>query len=103
MTVSYRISKLAEDDLADIWDFTLEQSQEVLVADKVLLRIHEIFDNIAVYPGVGHWREDIAPKSVRFRSVFEYVIAYRLNEGITEIIAVLHGARLLSRLMQERM
>jgi plasmid stabilization system protein ParE len=48
---------------------------------------------LAAFPRIGHIREDVADESLRFWSVYSYLIAYRPERKPIEIVRVLHGAR----------
>lgn len=92
----WEIAARAESDIADIWDYIFTESKDDGMADRAIDRLEAEFDALAESPGIGHVREDIAPRTIRFRTVYSYAIAYReIDDGVL-ILAVLHGARNLA-------
>jgi plasmid stabilization system protein ParE len=55
---------------------------------------------IAANPGIGHLRKDIVPAELYFHYVGPYAVIYRRFDLPTQIIAIIHGARDLSVLLQ---
>ena len=51
------------------------------------------FDQLATTPEIGHTREDLTDRPVKFWSVYSYLIVYDPASAPLAIIAVLHGAR----------
>jgi plasmid stabilization system protein ParE len=43
--------------------------------------------------GIGHWREELADKSHRFWLVYSYLIVYRDEAELLQIVRVLQAAR----------
>ncbi len=48
---------------------------------------------LADMPGMGHIRKDLVDESLRFWSVYSYLILYRPDSRPLQVIRVLHGAR----------
>ena len=46
---------------------------------------------------VGHRREDITDKPIRFWSVYKYLLVYRPDTKPLEILRIIHGMRDLPR------
>ena len=57
---------------------------------------------LAANPGGGHWRRDLTDESVRFYSVYSYLIVYRPQTKPLEVVAILHGGRDLEELLTTR-
>ena len=93
----YRLSPIAEDDLAAIGDFIAEQGGAV-AADRAFDTVLAAFDRIADSPGIGHRREDVTSKSIRIWRVFDYLVIYRPETRPLEILRIWHGARVPSRI-----
>ena len=55
---------------------------------------------LAEFPRTGHFREDLADKSLRFWPVYSYLIVYRPESRPLQIIRVLHGARDVRRILE---
>lgn len=50
-------------------------------------------ERLAEAPGLGHFREDLAPEPVRFWPVYSYLIVYLPDSDPLQVLRVLHGAR----------
>ena len=90
---SYRVSRPAQRDLDDIWDFYERRFGET-GADQQLARLQESFQLLADQPYAGvphpeyesHLRSHVAPRS-------RYVIFYFPREYGIEVARVIHGSR----------
>jgi plasmid stabilization system protein ParE len=59
--------------------------------------------SVARTPGQGHRRDDLTPREdLRFRTVFSYLIVYRIDQKPLTIIAILHGNRDVEKLLRYR-
>jgi len=85
------VSPAAAKDLEDIWTFIAQDS--VRNADKVVREIRRAFQKVALMPGMGHLREDLAAEPVRFWTVYSYHIVYRAETKPLQVMRVIHGAR----------
>ncbi len=56
---------------------------------------------IAARPGIGHLREDLADEFLRFVTVWNCLIVYRVARPV-EIVRVVHGARDVARMLRAR-
>ncbi len=62
------------------------------MAAKVFALLEEAFERLARNPGIGHRREDFGrDDSVRFWTVGASFVAYRIADGVTEILFVERG------------
>lgn len=94
----YRVAARAEADLAALWDYVAQQSEAA--ADRLVATLVERFPTLALFPGMGRLREELAPM-LRSFPVGNYVIYYRpLEEGV-EIVRVIHAARDIRSLLEE--
>ena len=89
----FLIAPAALGDLSEIWDYYAIQIQNPDAADRVRDEIFESFRTLAKTPGMGHFRNDLAKKPLRFWHVRSYLIIYRSEKRPIEIVRVLHGAR----------
>ena len=80
----------AEEDLIAIWQYVARDSEAA--ADRLLDRIENRWQQLAIYPSSGPLRDDIDP-GIRHLVVGEYLTFYRVVEGAIEILRVLHGRR----------
>lgn len=58
------LTKLAEQDLNEIWDFIAGDNPDA--ASRVLDDLESAIQRLAANPRAGHWREDLADKRHRF-------------------------------------
>lgn len=93
----YRLSAQALRDLARIRRYLLREAS-VKVADKIEDALFKGFEELIRLPWIGHARADIRSGSVRFHTVYRYVIAFQREPQVV-IVRVLHGARNLKRLL----
>ena len=96
----YFLSPEAMEDLQSIWDFIASDSPAA--ADRLIEEFFQAFDHLAQWPGQGHFRRDLTDRSVRFWPVGSYLVVYREDRVPLEIVAVLHGARDVPRVVKER-
>ncbi|SPF56792.1 Plasmid stabilization system [Candidatus Sulfopaludibacter sp. SbA4] len=78
-------------DLDDIREYIAEDNPDA--ADRV---ITEIFDGIRAlvqFPNQGYRRPNLTSRSLRFKLVREYVIAYAPEKKPLWVVAVFHGRR----------
>ena len=91
MSQRYRLTPGAQGDVDQIVD--------VIAADNVeaALRVHaaleHAFEHLAEMPAIGHARDDLTTRPVKFWSVYSYLVVYDPASSPLTVIAVLHGAR----------
>jgi toxin ParE1/3/4 len=83
-------SARADEDLIEIWSFIAEEN--IIAADRVLDAIEARWQQLAQHPYSGVARDDIAP-NIRHLIASNYLILYRVKDGMVEIIRVLNGRR----------
>ena len=81
----------AKTDLDNIWFYIAEDN--ISAADKVEDDIIKAFYNLSENPLIGHSREDLTPRNVRFWSVHSYLIIYDATTEPISIVRVLSGYR----------
>lgn len=84
------LTKPAERDLLQIQGYLLEKAS-ARIARRVL---NEIRIGIAIVgrdPGVGHLRQDLTARPLKFWSIYSYLIVYDPLTQPIQIIRVLHG------------
>jgi toxin ParE1/3/4 len=90
-------------DIASIWDYIAEDDPDA--ADRMQERFYDSISALVPFPHQGHWRTDLAPKSIRFITVDSYLIAYVPDEKPLLVLAVVHGSRrvrTLTALLKDR-
>lgn len=98
MSRSYRLTPEARQQVDAIGDFVGQESIDAA------LRIHdaleEAFTLLAENPGIGHTRQDLTDRPVKFWKVFSYLVIYDSASVPLTIVAVLHGARDLEQILK---
>lgn len=90
------ISRDAKKDLREIFVYIARDN--VAAARRMLSLFHQSFSAIAAQPGIGRRRDELKA-GYQSHATGNYVIYYRIANGIVRILRVLHGARDLQRLL----
>ena len=85
-------------DLSDIRDFIKQDSLEN--AERFVQRLEDQCQKLASHPYVGRLRTDV-PGRLRSIAFGRYVIFYKPVGGAVIVVAVVHGARDISRALSE--
>ena len=99
MSQAYRLTERAEADVEAIADFIAGDSVDAAV--KVVLALEDAFVLLASRPGIGHMREDLTDRPLKFWSVYSYLVVYDPAGDPLTIVAVLHGARDDAQILKE--
>jgi toxin ParE1/3/4 len=86
----YRLSRLAERDLDEIWSYVAEDAS-LETADRLIDAIVEKFELLSEQPRMGRLRPEFGA-GVRSFTVENHVIYYR-HDGEILIARILHGRR----------
>ena len=86
----FKHTPAAEQDLQEIWLYVAQDKPTA--ADKLLVRIETQCELRANHPQLHPARDDIA-KGLRYHSLANYLILYRVIPQGVEIVRVAHGAR----------
>jgi len=79
-------------DLDEIWEYIAQDNVDA--ADRVLADIHSTLTTLAESPQIGHRRQDLTTRPLRFHVARdEYVIANAPAEEPLWVLAVFHGRR----------
>ena len=81
----------ARTDLHEILDYIADDSVDSAL--RVHSRFVEIFELLAANPDVGHFREDLTSRPVRFFPVYSYLVIYLAGTSPVQIVRVLGGAQ----------
>lgn len=87
----YILSEIADKDLEDIFDYTFDEFG-FEQAEKYLLEIEEIFQNLIANPQIGKKRDEIKQDLYSFPKD-NHIIFYRILDNHIRIVRVLHGSR----------
>ena len=96
----YVLSTGAELDLDEIWEYIALDN--IRSADRWIGRLFDAFDTLAQNPGMGHKREDLTAYPILFWPVGAYLILYRVQIKLIEIVAVTQGAREIPSFLRQR-
>lgn len=91
MTAGYILHPDVFTEIANIWEFIAEDNPDA--ADRMQERFYDTIRALVPYPHQGHWRTDLAPKTIRFQTVGSYLIAYVPDEKPLLVLAIIHGSR----------
>jgi toxin ParE1/3/4 len=84
----YVLSPLAQADIDDIWTYTAENWDD-RQAERYIRELQRAIETVAVDPRKGQVCDDIRPGYRRFR-VGSHVLFFRLVDGVTDIVRILH-------------
>ena len=98
MNRRYQLTPEATAQVDAIGDFIARDSLDAAL--KVLDTLEEAFEQLAAMPAMGHRREDLTERPVKFWPVFSYLIVYDPATTPLQIIAVWHGAQNIEHLMK---
>lgn len=99
MSTTYHLTERAEADVEAIADFLAGDSVDVAL--KVVLALEDAFGLLASRPGIGHVRQDLTERPLKFWSVYSYLVVYDPSGDPLTIVAVLHGARNVTEILKE--
>ena len=97
---SYIFAPEALQDLQELWDYIATENLDA--ADRVIDTLFVAFERLAAMPGLGHRREDLTDRPLRFWTVDAYLVIYRAERTPIEIVAVTRGGRDIPRLLRRR-
>lgn len=98
MAARFRLTPDAEEQIGDIVEFIAADSEDAAI--RVRNALYSAFELLAENPGIGHTREDLTDRAVKFWSVFSYVVVYDPSSAPLTVLAVLHGARDVEQLLK---
>ena len=78
-------------DIDEIRDYIAEDNPDA--ADWMVTEIFDALRGLVQFPNVGYRRPKLTSRSVRFKLVREYVIAYEPDKTPLRVLAVFHGRR----------
>jgi plasmid stabilization system protein ParE len=94
----YQLTPEAQSNVDEIADFIAEESVDAAI--RVLNALEEAFQQLGEMPEMGHSREDLTERPVKFWSVFSYLVVYDPASRPLTVLAVLHGARDVAKLLE---
>jgi plasmid stabilization system protein ParE len=100
MNGRFRFTPEAEAQLAEIIDFVAADSEDA--ARRVLNGIYEALDKLAEMPEMGHVREDLTDRPLKFCGIYSYLIVYDPASSPLSVIAILRGSRDVEQILKNR-
>jgi plasmid stabilization system protein ParE len=100
MTSPFILTPSAARDLDEILEYVLEHGG-ANPALHVHARLYEGFSKVGAQPGIGHVHDDLACESLRLWAVFSYLIIHRPETKPVEVLRVIHGARDVTRSIED--
>ena len=97
--MSYRLTEDAVDDIEELLAYIAQDSRSS--AERVHGHLIAAFRRVGEQPDLGHFREDLAPKPLRFWRVHSYLVVYRPDTKPVEILRILSGFRDIPNLLPE--
>ena len=98
MSASYVLTPEAQAHINEIGAYIAQDSVDAAL--KVYDALEEAFGLLAEQPGLGHSRQDLTDRPLRFWTVYSYLVVYDPESQPLAIIAVLHGARDVEKLLK---
>jgi antitoxin ParD1/3/4/toxin ParE1/3/4 len=86
------LTRPAERDLDAIKTFLKERTGPE-IARRVMRDLRSALELLASQPGIGHAREDLTTRPLKFWPIYSYLIVYDPVPVPVQIIRVLHGKR----------
>ena len=97
MAAPFVFTEEAETQLVEILDYLAGESETA--AARVREAIYDAVRKVAAMPGLGHSRRDLTDRPLRFWGVYSYLIVYVVDRKPLTVVAILHGARDVERLL----
>jgi antitoxin ParD1/3/4/toxin ParE1/3/4 len=96
---TYRLTRQAEADVEEITAFIAADNVDAAV--KVAMALEDAFALLASQPDVGHKRQDLTDRPLKFWSVYSYLIVYDPASQPLTVITVLQGARDVEQILKD--
>jgi plasmid stabilization system protein ParE len=95
----YQLTSEALRHVDEIGEFIAEDSVDAAL--RVYDALEEAFEQLADMPEMGHTRWDLTDRPLKFWTVYSYLVVYDAASSPLRIVAVLHGARDVARLLRD--
>lgn len=92
----YGLAARAKEDLEQIKKFLTKRAGPEMTR-RVLTDFRSTLDFLGNNPGIGHTREDLTARPVKFWPVYSYLIVYDPATNPIQILRVLHATRDIAR------
>jgi len=98
-TTPFELTSAARLDLLQIWNYLAELAS-VDVADAMLSDLESAMMKLSDRPGIGHRRDDITRRDLRFYLVHRYFVIFRPDSVPLRITRVLHASQNLKKIIK---
>ena len=98
MSRGYRLTPEALANVDEICGYIADDSVDAAL--RVLDSLEHAFDQLNATPEIGHRRADLTTRPVKFWSVYSYLVVYDPASAPLTIVAALHGARDVERVLK---
>lgn len=98
MAARFVFTEAAETQLLEILDYLADENEAAAL--RVRNAIYVAVDKLADNPGIGHTREDLTDRPLKFWSVYSYLVVYDPHSRPLTVVALLHGARDVEKLLK---
>ena len=98
----YRLTAPALRDITGILDYLTTEASPA-IAERTEDKLFELFEVLARNPGIGHRRQDITSRDVRFHPLRPYMVVYEPGAQPIMIHGVLHSSRDVRRILDARL
>jgi plasmid stabilization system protein ParE len=98
VSAPYVLTLEAQAHIDEIGAYIAQDSVDAAL--KLYDAFEEAFGLLAERPGLGHSRQDLTDRPLRFWSVYSYLVLYDPESRPLTIVAVLHGARDVEKLLK---
>ena len=99
MAAPFRLAPAAEEQVGDIVAFIASDNEDAAV--RVRTAFYDAFWLLAKQPEIGHAREDLTNRPVKFWRVYSYLVVYDPASMPLTVLAVLHGARDVQQILRD--
>lgn len=99
MNRNYRLTARAVANVDDICAFIADDNVDAAL--RVRNTLEHAFERLAAMPEIGHSRDDLTERAVKFWKVYSYLIVYDPASTPLTILTVLHGARDVKGLLED--
>jgi plasmid stabilization system protein ParE len=98
---AFRLTPSAEEHIGEIVEFIAADNEDAAV--RVRNALYSAFDLLASRPGIGHARDDLTDRPLKFWGVYSYLVVYdlapqrhRLRPGLLLVATERNGPRMTS-------
>ncbi len=99
MVKAYTLTPAAREDLRRILEYIAADSVEASLA--VHARFEKLFELLVDHPYIGHLRDDLSDRALRFFPLLSYLVIYIAESKPLQIIRILSAARDVHRILTD--